>query len=822
MKNSQKKILAIDDNPDNLVVIKALLTDVFPDIPLLTATSGKEGMNLIRAEQPDVILLDIIMPDMNGYEVCSLVKGDAVLSRIPIIMLTAGKSDSESRIRALDAGADAFVTKPVESSELTAQVRSMLRIKEAEDNKASEKMNLEKLVQARTTALEYELKKQKEIENELQATFRKLEQSSLAEMNLLEDLRQEIEIRKKAEEVLKEREEKYRLMVDHSPDAVIVHSGGTILFANDAALKFSGLQSIEMLIGSPVMDFVHPDSRPSVVNRISKMMKTGKPAEFLEEKFISVNKEVINVEVIGIPIQFEGKKAIQTIARDITERKLSQSALVANEERFRHISSSISNISYSCTSEREGIYSINWIYGATEKITGLTQVEFKALNCWGNIVMEEDFPLFKKNILDLTTGRSSNCELRIIHKDGSIVWIESSATCVDKEIDSGKSVKYVYGGLVDISERKRAEKSISEALEFNKFLLQTIPYPMEIVDESGNVLFLRDNLLEQFGADALGKKCWELYRDDKKQCDHCPLTSGIHIGETSAIITENVMNGKIFEINHTGMMFQGKKAMLEIFRDITEQTKREDEIRQLNTSLDQKVKDRTLQLELALKELESFSYSVSHDLRAPLRGIDGWSLALLEDYEGKLDRQADLYLKRVRMEAQKMGLLIDDLLQLSRITRSEINIVTLNLSKIAISIVDKLKKENPGREVKCMIKHGVIVKGDPILLEIVLINLLNNAWKFTGRREDAEIEFGTLQETDETVYFIRDNGAGFDMKYVKKLFGAFQRLHTENEFPGTGVGLATVQRIIHRHDGRIWAESVSDQGTTFYFTLNQQ
>ena len=436
--------------------------------------------------------------------------------------------------------------------------------------------------------------------------------------------------------------------------------------------------------------------------------------------------------------------------------------------------------------------------------------------------MEEDFPLFKKNILDLTTGRSSNCELRIIHKDGSIVWIESSATCVDKEIDSGKSVKYVYGGLVDISERKRAEKSISEALEFNKFLLQTIPYPMEIVDESGNVLFLRDNLLEQFGADALGKKCWELYRDDKKQCDHCPLTSGIHIGETSAIITENVMNGKIFEINHTGMMFQGKKAMLEIFRDITEQTKREDEIRQLNTSLDQKVKDRTLQLELALKELESFSYSVSHDLRAPLRGIDGWSLALLEDYEGKLDRQADLYLKRVRMEAQKMGLLIDDLLQLSRITRSEINIVTLNLSKIAISIVDKLKKENPGREVKCMIKHGVIVKGDPILLEIVLINLLNNAWKFTGRREDAEIEFGTLQETDETVYFIRDNGAGFDMKYVKKLFGAFQRLHTENEFPGTGVGLATVQRIIHRHDGRIWAESVSDQGTTFYFTLNQQ
>jgi PAS domain S-box-containing protein len=251
-------------------------------------------------------------------------------------------------------------------------------------------------------------------------------------------------------------------------------------------------------------------------------------------------------------------------------------------------------------------------------------------------------------------------------------------------------------------------------------------------------------------------------------------------------------------------------------RDVTERKLAEEKINRLNADLE----NRALELEASYKELEAFSYSVSHDLRAPLRTIDGFSVALLEDHGDQLSDEARNHLLRIRTAAQRMAQLIDDLLNLSRLSRAPLNAEVINLSAIAHNIVQDLQQSEPGRIVDITIMPNLNVRADPRLTKVVLENLLNNAWKFTSKQQFARIEFG-LQEggVDERVYYVQDNGAGFDMAYANKLFGVFQRLHTSSEFPGIGIGLAIVQRIIHRHGGRVWAEGTLNGGATFYFTL---
>jgi signal transduction histidine kinase len=240
----------------------------------------------------------------------------------------------------------------------------------------------------------------------------------------------------------------------------------------------------------------------------------------------------------------------------------------------------------------------------------------------------------------------------------------------------------------------------------------------------------------------------------------------------------------------------------------------------LNETLEQRVAERTAELEAANRELESFCYSVSHDLRAPLRGIDGFTTILQESHGDKLDQQAKNYLQRVRAATQRMGHLIDDLLKLSRTVRSEMNPTTVNLSELAQSIANDLQETAPDRRATFSIAPDMIANADAALIRAVLENLLGNAWKFTGKRTEAQIEVGSTVTAGQTTYFVRDNGTGFDMKYADKLFGAFQRLHSISEFEGTGVGLANVQRIIRRHGGQVWADAKLDEGATFYFTLS--
>ena len=260
-------------------------------------------------------------------------------------------------------------------------------------------------------------------------------------------------------------------------------------------------------------------------------------------------------------------------------------------------------------------------------------------------------------------------------------------------------------------------------------------------------------------------------------------------------------------------------GVMGVVEDITKRKQDEQEILRLNTDLEKRVAERTIQLRAANNELEAFSYSVSHDLRSPLRAMDGFSQAILEDYQEILDEKGKDYLGRIRTASQRMSELIDDLLNLSRLTRSEMKFIEVNLSKLVKFHAGELLTSDYKRRVSFNIENDVIVKGDPKLLDIAVENLLGNAWKFTSRKSSAIIEFGVKQEFDNLIYFVKDNGAGFNMKYSDKLFGPFQRLHSEPEFRGSGIGLATVQRIITRHGGKIWAKGAPGKGATFFFTL---
>ena len=248
----------------------------------------------------------------------------------------------------------------------------------------------------------------------------------------------------------------------------------------------------------------------------------------------------------------------------------------------------------------------------------------------------------------------------------------------------------------------------------------------------------------------------------------------------------------------------------------------EEKLRQLNIELEQRVSERTSELQEANKELEAFSYSVSHDLRAPLRTLDGFSLALIDDYGGQLPPEAQRYLQTIRAGAQRMGSLIDDLLAFSHLSRQSLMKRTVDTEHLVRAAMTELAALEHGRDVEVRIGELPPCEGDPALLKQVWLNLLSNAWKYTRKRHPAIVEAGCNRESGTNIYFVRDNGAGFDMKYVHKLFNVFQRLHRAEDYEGTGVGLAIVQRVIQRHGGRIWAVAAEGHGATFHFTLEPE
>ncbi len=419
------------------------------------------------------------------------------------------------------------------------------------------------------------------------------------------------------------------------------------------------------------------------------------------------------------------------------------------------------------------------------------------------------------------TGSEVQCQ----KKDGSTVDINLSVALlrdVEGEIIGQISI------AIDISDRKRAEDALRESENHLRTIIEAQPECVKMVAPDGNVLEMNAaglNMIEVDTADqVIGQSVYSLvvpeYREAYKAFNESVCQGNKQTLEFELIGckgTRRWMETHAVPLRH---QLDGTLVQLAITRDITERKRAEQAILELNETLERRVTERTTELEAANKELEAFSYSVSHDLRAPLRGIDGFSQALLDRYADKLDDKGKHYLQRIRAGTQRMGELIDDLLQLSRVTRSEMRRTPVDLSALAQEIAQELQQTQPSRQVEWAIAPGLIVDGDARLLRIVLENLLTNAWKFTSSRLHSRIELDVLpQEENKLAYFVRDNGAGFDMIHANKLFGPFQRLHNTSQFPGTGIGLATVQRVIHRHGGQVWAQGALDVGATFYFTL---
>ena len=407
----------------------------------------------------------------------------------------------------------------------------------------------------------------------------------------------------------------------------------------------------------------------------------------------------------------------------------------------------------------------------------------------------------------------ADLELYALRKDGTEFPVEISLSPMESEEDN-----LIIAAIRDVTDRKRADEKF-------RSLLESAPDAMVVVDQRGLIQLVNSQTERMFGYDRLeivGQSVELLVpkRFRKKHARHRDGYYEEHPVRPMGIGLELFglrKNGAEFPVEISLSPLETEEGLIvsAAIRDVTQRKRMEEDVQKLNEDL----KQRAAQLEAANKELEAFSYSVSHDLRAPLRSIDGFSHVVLEDYGEQLPADARGYLERVRAAAQRMAVLIDDLLNLSRVTRTALQPKFINLSKMAEEIVQGLHETQPERQVTFSLTPDLMVEADPHLMHIVMENLLSNAWKFTSKQERPVVEFGQRAHVKERTFYVRDNGVGFDMAYADKLFGVFQRLHSVSDFPGTGVGLATVQRIISIHGGRIWAESVEGKGTTFYFTL---
>ncbi|MGI5835608.1 MAG: PAS domain S-box protein [Chloroflexota bacterium] len=507
---------------------------------------------------------------------------------------------------------------------------------------------------------------------------------------------------------------------------------------------------------------------------------------------------------------------LATIAQeqDITERKLAEKALRDSEERYRLLLDGARDYAILILDPQGRVES--WSSGA-QRVKGYREEEIlgRHISCfYTQEDVEQGLPELELK-LAAANGRYESQGWRV-RKDGSRFWAEFVIT----SLHDGEGKLTGFSMVTkDVTEWKRSEeelRKLSRAVEQS-------PATVVITDTHGNIEYANPKFEETTGytvEEALGKNPRILKSGHTSDEEYRQLWATIKAGgEWRGEFLNKKKSGDLYWESASISPIRSTDGTithyLAVKEEITERKRADEEIQKLNADLTQRAKE----LDTINKELESFSYSVSHDLRAPLRGIDGFSQALLDEYGDRLDDKGQHYLKRVRAATQRMACLIDDMLTLSRVTRHELMRKEVDLSALAADAAADLMKAEPERCVEFVIEPNVIAFGDPRLLTAVLENLIGNAWKFTSKHPRARIQFGTIAQDGSTVYYVRDDGAGFDMAYSEKLFGTFQRLHSQSEFRGTGIGLATVQRIIHRHGGRVWAEGAPEQGATFYFTL---
>jgi len=543
------------------------------------------------------------------------------------------------------------------------------------------------------------------------------------------------------------------------------------LEVNPAFEKMTGLLG-EMIIGNTVLQ-VMPDIDSQWIDIYNDVALTGKSTRFQSyEKGLDKHFEIIAFK--------PGENQFATIFTDITEQKHAEIALLESEERIRKKLNAIllpeGDIGVLDLAE---ILDSQVIQSLMDDFYRTTHIGIGIIDLNGKVLV--------------ATGWQDICTK--FHRINP----ETCKNCIESDLYLSRDVE---PGTFKLYRCKNN--------------MWDIATPIIVGGRKLGNLFLGQFLFDDETAD------YDYFRSQAHNYGFDEVEYMAALDRVPRWSHQTVDAAMAFYTKLAGIIASLSYSNIKLVRSITERNHAENEIHKLNLELEQRVIDRTEQLNHTLMELESFSYSVSHDLRAPLRAIDGFSLALSNEYSNVLTGDGLHYLERVRAGVKRMDQLIGDMLKLSRVTRQEINYEQVDLTKIAHGICDELRQSQPDRKIEWEIMDGMKTYGDVSLLKLAIENLLGNAWKFTCNKETAKIQVGILQKDDGNIYFVCDNGVGFDMNYADKLFGAFQRLHSIKEYPGTGVGLATVQRIIQRHGGKIWAESSVNQGAAFYFTLDER
>jgi PAS domain S-box-containing protein len=571
---------------------------------------------------------------------------------------------------------------------------------------------------------------------------------------------------------------------------------------------------------------VHPDDKAAVAGARGAALAGGDRYQ-VEHRIIRpdgalrwvLQAAAVERDDAGAPIRLLG------ICQDITDRKRAEDEIRAAAAYNRSLIEA--NLNPMFTIGRDG--AISDVNIATERATGYERAELLGT---GFSDYFTDPALARAGYeLAFADGSARDYPLKLRHRDGRIISVLYNAAVYR---DPAGQVLGVFAAARDITETERLQDALRASEIRLRVLFDSAPIGVGEVTLSGQLVRINRYFCQFVGytADEVLAMRWleDFLPSDNIQVD-LAIQQHLLSGEIDTYSADRRFiqkgGGVIWgEVQRSLVRDPAGRPLLYIdtVRDITAQREAEAEVATLTAELESRVEQRTAELELSNRNLRAFSYSIAHDLRTPLRGLNGFSEALLEEYSELLGETGRGYAERIQAGSERMGTIIDDMLRLSQVTHADMNLEPVDLSAEVAAVADGLRCRDPGRRVSFAVQPGVWVTADPILIRTVLDDLVQNAWKFTAGREDASIEFGTAENDDDAMVccYLRDNGAGFDPAYVHKLFQPFQRLHTIREFPGTGVGLASVQRIIERHGGRVWAEGAVDAGATFYFTLDPQ
>ncbi len=640
------------------------------------------------------------------------------------------------------------------------------------------------------------------------------------------ELEREIIQRQKAEEEIKAQEALLKTVFNTMP-AQINLMGGNDLRIRLVNTAYQSIAPGKEMIGK-TLDELWPETRQDFTKLCRRVLETGEPYHVVDElNMVSCSPgsppepRYFTWSLYRVELPGGDGQGILNVSMETTERKQAEQKLVEQAAMLASVNDAI--IGYDTG------YRITYWNQAAEEIYGYSATE--ALGKVSNELLKPTYPGITREELVARITRDGHIEAESgrTRKDGRTLYIETHVIALKDE--KGRIISYTAVDR-DITERKRMEEALSKSKEELATVLANVPMVTLVVDAERKVLDVNAAAIRFAGRrieDMVGQRAGEALHClnslvDPQGCGFSPacaecktrlnINDTIETGHSHYEVEWRLpflRDGKTEEISFllsTILLPPPGKRVLICIQNITGLKKTEEALKQTN-----------VELEVSNKELEAFSYSVSHDLRAPLRSMEGFSNALLEDYSEKLDDQGKQYLRFIQESSDLMARLIDDLLKLSRVTRSDMSYESVNLSEMAGKIVAELEKAEPGCKAKVTISTDITAYGDHNLLRLALENLLGNAWKFCGKTDSPRIEMGTTEQSGRLVYYVRDNGVGFDMTYADKLFKPFQRLHKATEFPGTGIGLATVQRIIRRHGGEVWAESKVKEGATFYFTL---